>query len=438
VSRVVVDYEELRRMASVWAEAAATIGRLGFRVADLALTAEIVTNAVFDPAGAARCETAILDAAIGPHGLAMLAAALAADAALLRAVVAKEQLVDDFPIRQLAALEAALVSLPLTALRDPVRAARVTAQRAVALANAFAGYGAPFTTPLLEMFAPSDRFRFDVMMRRPVSVDPVLGLPLSAAVPASERDGGSVSISRYLPAWGGQPPSSIARVLSEIGDLESQPEASVTVQRVVGHDGVARYVVALSGMRHIVSTPDPEDLVGAVGAVVAARTNYTTCVREALDASLVPVGAQVLLVGHSQGGIVAMDLAGDPGFNGARVRVVQVVATGSPISSKSVAPGSRTRILSIENANDIVTHLDAVDPPDDTPDQQSVDCVVYRFAADEHDVIANHDVRLYSRQAEVLSDSPNPLMIGVRARLRPFFEGSATTTVFTMHDRLVG
>ncbi len=227
-------------------------------------------------------------------------------------------------------------------------------------------------------------------------------------------------------------------MLSEVGDLESQPDASIAVQRVVGHDGVARYVVALSGMRHVVSTPDPEDLVGAVGCRRRPHEpNYTTCVREALDAALVPVGAQVLLVGHSQGGIVAMDLAGDPAFNGARVRVVQVVAAGSPISSKSVASGSRTRVLSIENVNDIVTHLDAVDPPA-IPDQQSVDRLVYRFAADEHDVMANHDVRLYSRQAQVLSDSPNPLMIGVQAGLRPFFEGSTTTTVFTMHDRLVG
>ncbi|HEY0868831.1 MAG TPA: hypothetical protein VGD55_00390 [Acidothermaceae bacterium] len=435
MSRIVVDYEELRRMSSVWAEAAATMARLGFRVADLAVTAEIVSNAVFDPAGAARCETAILDAAVGPHGLAMLAMKLAADAALLRAVVAKEQLVDDFPIRQLVALEASLVTLPLTAIRDPARATRVTAQRAVTLADASVGYVAPFTTPLLETFAPSARFRFDAMMRRPVSADPVFGLPLGAALPASERDGGSVSISRYLPAWGGAPPSSNSAVLNEVGDLENQPDASVAVQRVVGRDGVARYVVALSGMRHIVSTPDPEDLVGALGAVVGTHTNYTTCVREALDTALVPIGAQVLLVGHSQGGIVAMDLAGDPGFNGERVRVVQVVAAGSPISSKSVAPGSRTRVLSIENVNDIVTQLDAVDPPAGHP---SIDRLVYRFAVDEHDVMANHDVRLYSRQAEELSDSPNPLMIGVQAGLRPFLEGSTTTTVFTMHDRLVG
>jgi hypothetical protein len=43
---------------------------------------------------------------------------------------------------------------------------------------------------------------------------------------------------------------------------------------------------------------------------------------------------------------------------------------------------------------------------------------------------------LYARQAAGLADSPNPLMIGVQAGLRPFMGGSATATVFTMHDRL--
>jgi pimeloyl-ACP methyl ester carboxylesterase len=181
------------------------------------------------------------------------------------------------------------------------------------------------------------------------------------------------------------------------------------------------------------NTADPEDLLGSGAALVRTTTNYTTCVREAIDAALVPRGAQVLLVGHSEGGIVAMDLAGDPAFNGGRVRVMQVVAAGSPISSKPVAAGSGTRVLSIENVNDIVTHLDAADPP---ATHQSGDRLTYRFADDEHDIVTSHNVRLYARAAAGLADSPNPLVIGVQQGLRPFMAGSATTTVFNIHDRL--
>jgi hypothetical protein len=429
----IVDYEELARMSSVWREAGASVARIGFHVASLAGSSELLANAMFDPVGATRSEAGILRAAVGPRGLTTLAAELEVDSVLLKAVIAKEQYVDDLPLHQLAAVERWLVSLPLALAIDPARALRDGTRDTAALANAITGYAAPHTQALLELFAPSLGFRFEVAEHRPLSVDPFFGVPLAPLVPTSERTGGSVSISRYAPTWGGRPAPSLGSMLDRVGDLEDQPAASIAVQRVVGADGIARYVVELSGMRRMTNTSDPEDLLGSVAAVVRTTTNYTTCVREAIDAALVPRGAEVLLVGHSEGGIVAMDLAGDPAFNGGRVRVTQVVAAGSPIRSKPVAPGSGTRVLSIENVNDIVTHLDAADPP---ATHQSVERLIYRFADDEHDIVGSHSVSLYAREAAGLADSPNPLLIGVQADLRPFMGGSATTTVFTLHDRL--
>jgi hypothetical protein len=432
-SAEVVDYEELARMSSVWGEAAASMARVGFHVAALVGSPELLASAMFDPMGASRAEAGILRAAVGPHGLAALSATLEVDSVLLKAVIAKEQYVDDLPLHQVAALERWLVTLPLELAVDPTRALRDGTRDTAALANAITGYAAPHTQALLEWFAPSLRFRLDVAEHRPLSVDPVFGVPLAPLVPDGERTGGSVSISSYAPAWRGRPAPSIGSMLERVGDLEDQPAASIAVQRVAGTDGVARYVVVLSGMRSMTNTSDPEDLLGSGAAVVRTTTNYTTCVREAIDAALVPRGSEVVLAGHSEGGVVAMDLAGDPAFNGGRVRVTQVIAAGSPISSKPVAPGSGTRVLSIENVNDIVTHLDAADPP---ASRQSLERLTYRFADDEHDIVGSHNVSLYARQAAGLADSPNPLMIGVQAGLRPFMAGSATTTVFTMHDRL--
>ena len=409
------------------------MARIGFQVAALAGSSELLANAMFDPMGATRAEAGILRAAVGPRGLAALGASLEVDSVLLKAVIAKEQYVDDLPLQQVAALERWLVALPIELAVNPARTLRDGTRDTAALANAITGYVAPHTQALLELFAPSLRFRLDVAEHRPLSVDPVFGVSLAPLVPDSERTGGSVSISRYAPAWGGRPAPSIGSMLDRVGDLEDQPAASIAVQRVVGADGTPRYVVVLSGMRRMTNTSDPEDLLGSGAAVVRTTTNYTTCVREAIDAALVPLGAEVLLVGHSEGGIVAMDLAGDPAFNGGRVRVKQVVAAGAPISSKPVAEGSGTRVLSIENVNDIVTHLDAADPP---ATRQSLERLTYRFADDEHDIVGSHNVSLYARQAAALADSPNPLIIGVQAGLRPFMAGSATTTVFTLHDRL--
>jgi hypothetical protein len=404
----------------------------GCRVAALAASPELFANAVLDPPGAARCEAAILHAALGPSGLVGLGARMALDSLLLAAVVAKERLVDDLPSRQLIAVEQWLATLPITVVASPGRTAREGERRLAALAEALPGYASPYTEVVLGLFAPSSRFRLDMAARRPVSIDPVFGLPLGRFAAASEgRHQGSVSISRYSPDWHDEPAASIASLLSRVAELEISAAASIAIQRVVGTDGVARYVVVLPGIRHLGTTSDPQDLLGAVAAMAATSTGYTRCVRQALDAVGAPQGAQVLLVGHSQGGLVAMDLADDPAFNGGRVRVTQVVAAGAPISSKPVVAGSGTRVLSIENVHDIVTHLDAAES---ATAHQSVDRLTYQFAADEHNLVRNHDAGLYAERMRALADSPNPLFAGVQAGLEPYLSGAATTTVFTLRD----
>ena len=275
----IVDYEELARMSSVWGEAAASMARAGFRVAALAGSSDLLASALFDPMGAARAEAGILRVAVGPHGLAALGASLEVDSVLLKAVIAKEQYVDDLPLHRVAALERWLVTLPLELSFDPGRALHDGTRDSAALGNALTGYAAPHTQLLFELFAPSLRFRLDVAQHRPLSVDSLFGLPLAPLVPGSERTAGSVSISRYTPSWAVRPAPSIGSLLDRVGDLEDQPAASIAVQRVAGADGVARYVVVLSGMRSTTTTSDPEDLVGAGAAVVRTTTNYTTCVR---------------------------------------------------------------------------------------------------------------------------------------------------------------
>jgi hypothetical protein len=276
------------------------MARIGFQVAAIAGSSELLANAMFDPMGATRAEAGILRAAVGARGLAALGASLEVDSVLLKAVIAKEQYVDDLPLQQVAALERWLVTLPIELAVNPTRALRDGTRDTAALANAITGCVAPHTQALLELFAPSLRFRLDVAEHRPLSVDPVFGVSLAPLVPDSERTGGSVSISRYAPAWGGRPAPSIGSMLDRVGDLEDQPAASIAVQRVVGADGTPRYVVVLSGMRRMTNTSDPEDLLGSGAAVVRTTTNYTTCVREAIDAALVPLGAEVLLVGTAR------------------------------------------------------------------------------------------------------------------------------------------
>ena len=68
----------------------------------------------------------------------------------------------------------------------------------------------------------------------------------------------------------------------------------------------------------------------------------------------------VVLVGHSQGGILAAALASDPGFT-RRNRVSHVVTSGSPVALFPVPP--TTRVLSVERGDDPVPRLDLTPQP---------------------------------------------------------------------------
>ena len=427
--RVVVDYEELRRMSRVWEDAAKSVARQAVSVAALAAEPCVAANAVFDPMGAAHAEMAILAAAAAPHGLAALSAKFAADGLALEAVVVKEELVDDFPIRELAAFDSWLATAAFRLPFDPVGVLRDGSARLGALGDAGVGYLSPFLEPLLSTLAPAARFRSDVADARPLRVDPVVGLPLSLVGVVAPEGPGYVASAVIRPEWADRPIGSLGSAMRRVSDLERTSTADLAVERVTASDGTTRWVVELPGMRHMGVSADPEDLSGSVAAMALPATAYTRSVAAALDAAGVPRGAPVLLVGHSEGGIVAMDLAADPTFNGGRVRLTHVVAAGSPISSKQVAPGSGTKVLSVENVNDVVTHLDAVAAAPESPQR-----LTYQFSADAHDVVRTHDAARYAAHIDGLAGSPNPLWRAFSGEVGRYLEGATSTFVFNLAD----
>ncbi len=432
--QIVVDYEELHRMSRVWSAASETLARLAMAVAELAASPAIFANAIFDPLGATRSQAAIGRAAMGRAGLVGLAAALAVDAVHLDAVVAREQFVDDFPASRLAAVGRWMLTASYRLPIEPLSTVRAGGRDFGALADAAVGYLAPFTEPLLERFAPAPIFRLDAAEHRSVDVDPVFDIPLATVGRIEPQGPGSATVAGVRPSWSATAPTSLADAMSRVSDLESQPKAEIAVQAITGADGVRRYVIELPGIRSAASKRQPQDLLGAIDAMADDDTTYTRCVREAIDSAGVPVGAQVMLVGHSDGGIVAMDLAADPSFNGSRVQVTHVVAAGAPISGKAVLPGSATRVLSVENVNDIVTHLDAVDSMDQA---QTTNRLTYQYSDDDHDVGANHACVGYVRHMESLATSPNPLMRQFQGSVQPYLwamPGATSTMVFAVSD----
>ncbi len=131
-------------------------------------------------------------------------------------------------------------------------------------------------------------------------------------------------------------------------------DGTLLVQQVAGADGIRRYVVQLAGMSGL-SGESPQDLLGAVHAVARPATPYSRAVCKALR-HVVPSGSEVALVGHSLGGITAMNLAADRDFC-AVYRVTHVIAIGSPVDGKRPAD-PRTRVCSLVNEHDVVPSLE--------------------------------------------------------------------------------
>ena len=115
---------------------------------------------------------------------------------------------------------------------------------------------------------------------------------------------------------------------------------------------------------------------------------YAQMVREAVEREgpdgnrLIPVGADVLIVGHSDGFGTAVDLASDPDFNnpetGINITHVAISGYAGEDTLQHVQP--HTNVLAVNNRDDLIREAeDAATPltPDDTPDswERTMDAV---------------------------------------------------------------
>ncbi|MFF8382884.1 hypothetical protein ACF053_04420 [Streptomyces kanasensis] len=134
-------------------------------------------------------------------------------------------------------------------------------------------------------------------------------------------------------------------------------DGRILIQDVRGPDGVVRHVLQAPGMAPGKPRNDsPQDFVGAWSNLFDPESSYTRGILLAIDEYGLPAGADLALVGHSEGGIALMNLAQNDEFC-RRFRVTHVVAVGSPIDNKRPAD-PRTWVASVTNQHDLVPTLD--------------------------------------------------------------------------------
>lgn len=151
--------------------------------------------------------------------------------------------------------------------------------------------------------------------------------------------------------------------------------------------GPSRYIVSISGTQPELGSAEGWtghesglDWPANVHVMAKGESAATQAVQMAMQNAGVPEGAEVLITGHSQGGLVGTNLAADPAFN-SRYSVEGVVTYGSPVDAAGVP--SDIPVLSFENKGDVVPILD-MNIDDQTSNINRVPFGPWKGPADAH------------------------------------------------------
>ncbi|MCU1692650.1 MAG: hypothetical protein JWM64_1741 [Frankiales bacterium] len=216
--------------------------------------------------------------------------------------------------------------------------------------------------------------------------------------------------------------------------------STVRVRKVVGTDGVVRWVVQVPGTQQWSPKAggDPSDSTSNLELMDDGQAALARAVLTAMHDAHVGADDDVLLTGHSQGGIAALAVASDPAARARFHGMHDVVTAGSPVSRLHVPPD--VRVLSLENDRDPVPRLDGQDNPD-APNWTTVRrdalpdirATPGTGAQDALDPIANHAVPRYQALAGAVDDSCDGALVPVHEALEPFLSGSGETQDYVLH-----
>lgn len=191
-------------------------------------------------------------------------------------------------------------------------------------------------------------------------------------------------------------------------------DGRVRVLETTRGDGGSAWVVVVPGTQEWSprAGPNPFDLTTDVraltGEATIAAAGVTAALAFARSRSVrATADDPVLLVGHSQGGILAAALASDPAFRRSN-RVTHVVTSGSPVGLFPVP--STTRVLSVEHADDPVPRLDLTPNPADA----SWLTIVAPAGTRPLD-LARHRLSAYVDTVRVVEGSPRGTVAGLDA-----------------------
>lgn len=212
-------------------------------------------------------------------------------------------------------------------------------------------------------------------------------------------------------------PSSLAQIMGGVtaayddGGKSGTPDAAVRITVVDKGNGPA-YIVTVPGTSewNVSSGSNPMDTVGNLSSAGGNMSTASKAVQMAMQQAGIPSDAPVMLVGHSQGGMTAANLAADPEFR-RNFDVTNVITYGSPIDSTRI-PGD-VNTLALQHPFDVVPRLDLGNSKPGGPvlvgwessNRATVVTLPSPAGSGMGDVMGNHDYNAYVASVEANESS---------------------------------
>lgn len=175
--------------------------------------------------------------------------------------------------------------------------------------------------------------------------------------------------------------------------------ALVRVHHVTGPDGAGAWIVNIPGTQNwkVNGPHNPADATANLATMADVPSSLYPAVTAAMATAMRTAGVRpgsepVMLVGHSQGGIVATRMVQNPAFR-RRFDVTQVVTVASPVTRMRVPKGVQS--LEIEHPGDVVPALDA----EDRPTHANTTQITLPAGISTSDPLALHSPALYAKDA---------------------------------------
>ncbi|HEY3736605.1 MAG TPA: hypothetical protein VGL26_04110 [Jatrophihabitans sp.] len=156
------------------------------------------------------------------------------------------------------------------------------------------------------------------------------------------------------------PPRTITDVLDELALRNEGSGGSIDVRIIRGEDGRRAAIVDITGTKSWNLAPHSGNVAGVASnlrSIDGARTSYELGVLDALERAGVRPDEPVMLVGHSLGGMIAVNAARTAVSSG-RFNVTHVLTAGAPIGRTVGTLPRSVQVLALENTHDLVPRLD--------------------------------------------------------------------------------